>query len=139
MSDNELTSITESFQTFCTNDEGKLNIKDSLSMMESIGLHKKEPLAYAFLKSLDTEENQQKNGLTIDELLDELQKFIGNKKTREGVRKIFELFTDDHNANTITLNHLKRFATEYDLKITSEEIKDMLERSSKNGNELTFD
>ena len=139
LSENEVNSITDSFQTFCTNDEGKLNIKECLKMMESIGLHLKEPMTYSFIKNLDTKENEERGGITANELIDALQNHVGNKNSKEGVRKIFELFLDDPNADTITLDNFKKISRQYGLNYTREQIKDMLERSSKSGNELTFD
>ena len=139
LSENEVNSITDSFQTFCTNDEGKLNIKECLKMMESIGLHLKEPRTYSFIKNLDTKENEERGGITVNELIDALQNHVGNKNSKEGVRKIFELFLDDPNADTITLDNFKKISRQYGLNYTREQIKDMLERSSKSGNEITFD
>ena len=139
LSEDEINAITDSFQTFCTNDEGKLNIKECIKMMESIGVHLKEPMVYSLFKNLDTEENEQKGGITVNELIDALQNYVGNKNSKEGVRKIFELFLDDPKADVITLDNFKKISRQYGLDYTREQIKDMLERSSKSGNELTFD
>ena len=64
---------------------------------------------------------------------------LGDKKSKEGIRRIFELFIDDPNADTITLSSLKKISKELEENISDEELKDMLERASKNGVELTFE
>ena len=43
-----------------------------------------------------------------------------------------------HNADTITLNSLKKISKELGENMNDEELKIMLERASKNGVELTF-
>ena len=64
---------------------------------------------------------------------------LGDKKSKEGIRRIFELFIDDPNADTITLSSLKKISKELGENMSDEELKDMLERASKNGVELTFE
>ena len=55
------------------------------------------------------------------------------------IKQAFDLFIDDPNSDTITLNSLKKIARELGENMTAEELKDMLERASSNGTELTFD
>ena len=64
---------------------------------------------------------------------------LGDKESKEGIRRIFDLFIDDPNSDTITLSSLKKIAKELGENMTDEELKDMLERASQNGVELTFD
>ena len=64
---------------------------------------------------------------------------LGDKESKEGIHRIFELFIDDPNADTITLSSLKKIAQELGENMSAEELKDMLERASANGTELTFD
>ena len=48
------------------------------------------------------------------------------------------MFIGEPNADTITLNSLKKISKELGENISDEELKIMLERASKNGVELTF-
>ena len=48
------------------------------------------------------------------------------------------MFIGDPNADTITLNSLKKKSKELGENMNDEELKIMLERASKNGVELTF-
>ena len=70
--------------------------------------------------------------------MDAINNKLDDKESKEGIRRIFDLFIDDPNADTITLNLLKKISKELGENISDEELKIMLERASKNGVELTF-
>ena len=117
---------------------GKFDPKEFKENMESIGMLEKEPLIYSIFDELDAEE-AQKNGVTFDELIEAISNILGNKNTKEGTRRIFDLFVDKKRNDTITLHALKKAANEFGQKMTNEQLKELFEKASKNGNELTFD
>ena len=88
---------------------------------------------------LDTEDVQKKGGITFDEFIKAIEKKLGNKDTKEGIRNIFNLFVDDPDHDVITFNDLKKISKELGENMSDEEIREMLERASKNGKELTFE
>jgi len=49
--------------------------------------------------------------IDFDEFLDAITSKLGDKETKEGINKIFDLFDDD-GTNSINLNNLKRVAKE---------------------------
>ena len=77
--------------------------------------------------------------MTEDMQQDAINDKLGDKESKEGIRRIFDLFIDDPNADTITLSSLKKISKELGENMSDEELKDMLERASKNGVELTFE
>ncbi len=64
---------------------------------------------------------------------------FGDKESKEGIRRIFDLFIDYPNADTITLSSLKKIFKELEENMSDEELKDMLEKASKKGVELIFE
>ncbi len=50
---------------------------------------------------------------------------MGNRETRDGINKIFDLFDDD-NTGTINLNNIKRVAKELGETMSLDELKEML-------------
>ena len=64
---------------------------------------------------------------------------IGNTENEEGIKHIFDLFKENPNDKSLNINSLKRCANSFGIKITDEEIKNMFERASENGEELTFE
>ena len=51
------------------------------------------------------------------------------QNTKDSINKIFDLFDDDK-TNTITLNNLKRSATDLAEDLTIEQLAEMLERAA---------
>ena len=64
---------------------------------------------------------------------------LGDKESKEGIRRIFDLFIDNPNADSITLSSLKKISKELGENMSDEELKDMLEKTSKKGVELIFE
>ena len=88
------------------------------------------------IDDLDTHENA--GGINFDQFLDAITDKLGNKETRQGIARIFELFDDDR-PQSITIHNLRRVAKELGETMSAEELKEMLERAASNGDEITFD
>jgi Ca2+-binding EF-hand superfamily protein len=104
--------------------------------MQSLGFEKKNPTIYAMIADLDTHENA--GGINFDKFLDSITDKLGNKETREGIHRIFQLFDDD-NTGTINVHNLRRVAKELGETMSADELKEMLERAASNGDEITFE
>ena len=81
----------------------------------------------------------ENGGINFDDFVDAINDKLEDKESKEGIKRIFDLFIDDPNADTITLISLKKISKELGENMSDEELKDMLERASKNGVELTFE
>lgn len=75
--------------------------------------------------------------------MDAITSKLGNRETRDGINKIFDLFDDD-GSNSINLNNLKRVliivkkvARELGETMTAEELAEMLERAASNGRDIS--
>ena len=68
-----------------------------------------------------------------------MNKRLGDKESKEGARRIFDLFVDDPKAEYIPLETLKKIAKELGDKTPDDELKDMIECASKNNGQLSFD
>ena len=138
LSEEEIEKIRDAFDVVDSRGRGKFDPKEFKANMESTGMHEKEPLIYAIFDELDTEE-AEKNGVTFDELIEAINNKLGNKNSKEGARRIFELFVDKKGSNTITLHALKKAANEFGQRMTNEQLKELFEKASRNGNEMTFE
>ena len=84
--------------------------------------------------------------IDFDQFLDAITSKLGNRESKDGINKIFDLFDDD-GTSSINLNNLKRVsninifffkvAKELGETMTAEELSEMLERASSNGKEIT--
>ena len=101
--------------------------------MQSLGFEAKNPTIYAMIAELDTHENA--SGINFDQFLDAITDKLGNKESREGIARIFELFDDDR-SNAINIHNLRRVAKELGETMSAEELKEMLERAASNGEEI---
>lgn len=79
---------------------------------------------------------QEGNEIDFNEFLDAITSKLGDKETRGGINKIFDLFDTD-GSDFISLANLKRVAKELGETMTQEELQDMLERASSNGKEIS--
>ena len=138
LTEEEIEKIRDAFDVVDSRGRGKFDPKEFKANMESTGMHEKEALIYSIFDELDTEEAEN-NGVTFEQLIEAINRTLGNKNTKEGARKIFELFVDKKDSQTITLHALKKAANEFGQKMTNEQLKELFEKASKNGNELTFD
>ena len=94
---------------------------------------------YQLIADLDIPEAERNGGISFDDFVDAINDKLGDKESKEGIRRIFGLFIDDPNAETITLSSLKKISKELGENISDEELKYMLERAFKKGVELIFE
>ena len=139
LSNDEVDEIRQAFDLFDTNGTGKIDPKELKAAMQSLGFDSKNPTIYTLIADLDTPEAAKNGGVNFDDFVGSINNKLGDKESKEGIHRIFELFIDDPNADTITLSSLKKIAQELGENMSAEELKDMLERASVNGTELTFD
>ena len=139
LSNDEVDEIRQAFDLFDTNGTGKIDPKELKAAMQSLGFDTKNPTIYELIASLDTPEATKNGGIVFDDFVEAINDKLGDKESKEGIKRIFDLFIDDPNEDTITLSSLKKIAQELGENMTAEELKDMLERASANGTELTFD
>ena len=139
LSNDEVDEIRQAFDLFDTNGTGKIDPKELKAAMQSLGFDSKNPTIYTLIADLDTPEAAKNGGVNFDDFVGSINNKLGDKESKEGIRRIFDLFIDDPNSDTITLSSLKKIAKELGENMSDEELKDMLERASKNGVELTFE
>ncbi|MCQ2816752.1 MAG: EF-hand domain-containing protein [archaeon] len=139
LSGEEIDEIHQAFELFDTNGTGMIDPKELKAAMQSLGFDTKNPTIYELIADLDTPEAEKNGGISFDTFIDAINSKLGDKESKEGIRRIFALFIDDPNEDTITLNSLKKIARELGENMSNEELKDMLERASQNGTELTFE
>ena len=88
---------------------------------------------YKHISDLDIPDEERNGEISFDVFLDAINNKLDDKESKEGIRRIFDLFIGDPNADTITLSSLKKISKELGENMSDEELKIMLERASKNG------
>ena len=85
-----------------------------------------------------TDLGQNGNSIDFETFLDAITSKLGDKETKGGIEKIFELFDDD-SSGSINLLNLKRVARELGETMTSDELEEMLSRAASDGAEISFE
>ena len=127
------------FDLFDIKENGKIDPSEIKETMRQLGFDTKNPTIYKIIEDLDTEESKSNGGITFSEFSDIMQKRLGDRESKEGVRRIFDLFVDDENAEYIPLESLKKIAKELGDKMSEDDLKEMIECATNNKGKLFFD
>ena len=136
LTEDEIEEIREAFNLFDTDGSGLIDPAELKAAMHSLGFENKNPVIFKMIADLNTPENAA--GINFDHFLDSITAKLGNKETKEGIGRIFDLFDDD-NSSTINVHNLRRVAKELGETMSPDELKEMLERAASNGEEISFD
>ena len=128
--------LKEAFSLFDAENQGKIGTKHLVSTMKSLGFDTKSPLVFNMIAELDNEKYE--NGITFDQFTSEISTKLGDRTTKEGLGRLFKLFDTD-NSGSINPQNLKKVVKELGDTMTNDEIKDLIEHASSNGEYITFD
>ena len=104
--------------------------------MQSLGFESKNPTIFNVICDL---EKRSSGAVDFEEFLDGITSKLGDKESKEGIRKIFMLFDDDR-TGSITFKNLKRVAQELGETMTDEELKEMIERADSDADgQISFE
>ena len=131
--------IKDTFELFDANGDGRINVREIRSAMQSIGFDEKNPTVYEVMTELDNPRNKNSGGATFNDFCQTVNYRVPEKETTEDLRRVFNLFLDDPNSNTTSLESIKRVADELGENIEEIELNAMLNKASKAGARLTFD
>ena len=129
--------LKEAFDLFDVYENGKIDIKETLSALSSLNYHQKNHALFKVLQELDTPENE-KNGVTYEMFEEHFNKRINDLSTPESAHQVFDMFKDDPNTETISLNNLRRICRDINEPITDPNINDMIEKAITNNIDLNF-
>ena len=135
----ESEEILKAFELFDQNGTGKIDPKEIRLAMQSIGYDEKNPLMYQIVSELDTPLYNKKGGVSFNDFCQTVNNRVPERETTEDLRKVYNLFLENPNANTTTLASIKRVADELGENIEEAELNAMLLKASKAGPNLTFE
>ena len=136
LTEDEIEEIREAFALFDTDGNGRIDPRELKAAMSSLGFESKNPVIYAMIADLDTPENA--SGINFEHFLESITAKLGNKESKEGIARIFDLFDDDK-SGSINIHNLRRVAKELGETMSADELKEMLERAASNGDEISFE
>jgi Ca2+-binding EF-hand superfamily protein len=136
LTEDEIDEIREAFNLFDNEGTGMIDPKELKAAMQSLGFESKNPTIYGMFADLERECH---GPIDFDRFLDGITSKLGDRESKEGIQKIFNLF-DTERKGSISLKDLKRVSKELGESMSDEELREMLERADSNGDgEISFD
>ena len=97
LTEDEIEDIREAFNLFDMDGSGMIDPKELKAAMQYLGFESKNPVIYAMIADLDTPENA--SGINFEHFLESITAKLGNKESKDGIARIFDLFDDDKSGN----------------------------------------
>ena len=137
-SGNDIEEIKEAFELFNVND-GRINAREIKSAMQNIGFDEQNSNVYEVMTELDNPRNKNAGGATFKDFCQTVNNRVPERETIEDLRRVFNLFLDNPNSKTTTLESIKKVADELGENIDELELGAMLNKASKSSPNLTFE
>ena len=102
--------------------------------MKSIKFHETNPVLFDIICDLEGNEWRSWPKFAFH-----IYNSITDRNTDEGLRTLFDLFIDDPNKETITLDTFQRICNEVGENMSDEEMKNILEITTQSGNDISFE
>ena len=94
---------------------------------------------YEVMTELDNPRNKNLGGASFNDFCQTVNNRIPERETTEDLRRVFNLFLDDPNATTTSLQSIKKVTEELGENIDELELGAMLNKVSKTGDKLIFE
>ena len=133
----DINKIKKGFEMFDVENSGQINPFEIKVTMEEMNLKDKNPFIYKLISSLCARKDiKSKGGITSDEFISFLQSTISEIESREGIKTIFEVFSEYD--DTIPMPKFYQTAREVGDEEGGTEIRDLVEKSKTGGKEIDF-
>ena len=116
---------------------GILDLKEILGAMRESELDLKFPLVYDLIAQINASE--YKNGITFEQLLDEINKRLADRESEESIERSFSCFTGNSDKQKIGADDIKQVADDIGEELTEDQAKRIIGRIAKNGKNVDFD
>ena len=129
----DLSELKKAFDILDTEGKEKLNMKEVMRNLDELEFYKTNPTLYSILKDVSDKEkcSWPKFAYFANARMTE-------RDTKEGLSRIFNLFIDNPDKGTITFETFRRICNEIDCGLSDLQLKEILEKATNNGNEITF-
>lgn len=132
--------LKEAFDLFDVYSTGLLDEKALKDAFVALGFEKDSYSIYSAILRLNGNNKVKKQGgVDWETFRDTIKDLVGDLSTKEGTRKIFELFIDDPKQDTINSDSLKRLAHDLGEELNNKELYEIMKRVAENGTDVGFD
>jgi centrin-1 len=137
LTEDDVEEIREAFNLFDSENKGSIDLRDLKQSMQSLGLDTKNPAVFNIIAEIAA--GGGGNEVDFDSFLNSLTQRLGDKDSRSGIQRIFNLFDTEHKGS-VTFKDLKRVSKELGEQLNDEEIMEMVQRADSNADgEISFE
>ena len=132
----DLSELKKAFDCLDRYKDQKLRINEIISIMKDMSFDKTNPDIYDIMCDMVS---KGADYVSWNKFASIANARMTDRKTDDGLSTIFSLFIDNPQKETITFDTFKHIATEAGVELSDDELKKILENSTKNGNEITYE
>ena len=133
----DLNEIRKGFEMFDVENKGQIDPMELKDTMEELNLKDKNPFIYGLITTLCLRKDiRAKGGLTSEEFISFLEENISDTESKQGIKTIFEVFSDSD--NKIPIPTFYQTAREVGDEEGGAEIRELVEQSKTGGKEIDF-
>jgi centrin-1 len=125
LSADEVQEVKDAFDLFDGDNSGAVSVNELIEAMQSLGLEQKNEAVFNMIKEIDTDGSGE---LEFQEFLEMMTARLTNKTPRADIERVFKLFDADRTGE-ISLDNLKRVASELGEEVSNEELQEMVQRN----------
>ena len=129
----DLTELKKAFDILDVEGKQKLDMKQIMNTLDDMQLFKTNPTLYSIFKDLaDRDKCSWPKFATL------VNARMTDRETKEGLSTIFNLFIDNPDKNTLTLETFKKLCNELDAGLSEKQLLEIIKAATINGSEITF-
>ena len=133
----ELGSVKKLFRLY-QDRNGTIDPHEVIVSMQTLKLNEKSPIIYELFEEFDTPENSR-NRLDYDDFVGLLNEKLSDKDSKKAIARIYEVFLGDSPSETLSFEAIKKVVEDVGDDMTDNQIRELLERATQNGKDMTFE
>ena len=130
----DLSELKQAFDLYDHDGSEKIRIQECIDGMKSVNFDKTNPVLFDIISDL-----QENEWCSWPKFAFHVYNCITDRNTDEGLRTLFDLFIDDPEKETITLDTFRRICQEVGENMSDDELRNILEITTQSGNDINFD
>ena len=133
----ELTSVKKLFRLY-QDRNGTIDPHEVVTSMKNLKLDEKNPVVYELFEEFDTAENSR-NRLDYTDFVELLNEKLGDRNSQKAISRTYEVFLGDSQSETLNHEIIKKVAQDVGDDMSDNQIKELFERATQNGNDMTYE
>ena len=132
-----LTSVKKLFRLY-QDRNGTIDPHEVVTSMKNLKLDEKNPVVYELFEEFDTAENSR-NRLDYTDFVELLNEKLGDRNSQKAISRTYEVFLGDSQSETLNHEIIKKVAQDVGDDMSDNQIKELFERATQNGNDMTYE